>query len=409
MKKIIKLPLKILKLVLSPITHFLIPTIFRFINKRNPPTKIAFALNLGLVGGTEKVFQKHVSFASEKYDCDVFFNIAKGPIADELRKKFRVKAAKTLSYHLLRYKYIYLAQTFPNIRYIKQANPYARVSFILHEHLSGWLETFQESPDTILIDHIFCISNLVRNKFLKKVPSYPEERVTVLYNPFSNGNNDISKIENKNIDPQKFVIGYLGRVSPEKNTIGLVRIFKKINKIMPNTKLVIAGPIYDHLQEYKELFLKEISENPNIEYLGPIGGVGQMSPEEFFGKIDGLAFSSFIEGIALTATEAMSYGLPVISTNVGAQSEIIKENITGMLVDIKPIKFNPFKEVKPPFQFLDEEDEDLYVQKLEKFVKTNWNQKEIAKYTIENFGDESAKKRLLEGIDQILSKEPVLP
>lgn len=404
-------PLLILKylidLFLSVIKRKILPIVYRYINKHYPSNKIAFGLNLGLVGGTERVFQMHTRFASDKYECEVIFHQAKGPIADDLRKDFKIKEGKVLSYKMLRYKYIYLAQIFPNIRFIKECNPDCRISFILHEHLSGWLETFQNSPDTILFDHIFCISNLVKDKFLEKVPWYPENRVSVLYNPFFNGNEDLSIIEKREVKPENFVLGYLGRVSPEKNTVGIVRIFKEFNKLMPNTKLVIAGPIHEHIPEYKELFLKEIKGCQNINYIGPISGEGQPTSKEFFGMIDGLAFPSFIEGIPLTATEAMSFGLPVISTNVGAMSEIIKLNETGMLVSIDPIEFNPFAELKPPFKSLTDKDEKAYVKALIEFVKFKWDSKEIAKFAIDTFGTKSAKHRFIRSVEKILSEDSI--
>ncbi len=397
----------ILDLIFAIIKRKLVPAVYRFINRNWPSDKIAFALNLGLVGGTEKVFEKHVRFAAEKYDVEVFFNKASGPIADSLKKDFKVGEGRVLSYQMLRHKYIYLAQTFPNIRFIKEANPNARISFILHEHLSGWLETFQNSPDTVLFDHIFCISKLVRDKFLDKVPWYPEERVSVLYNPHFNGNEDPKIVKNKNVDPNKFVLGYLGRISPEKNTLGLVQIFKQFNKIMPNTKLVLAGPIHEHVPEYKELFLNEIKDNPNIEYIGSIGGPGQITGGEFFSKLDGIAFSSFVEGISLVATEAMSFGLPVITTNVGAMSEAVIEGKTGMLVDIEPIDFNPFSEQKPPFKSLTKKDEEEYVKVLKKFVKHKWDNSEIFNQTIEVFGLDFARTRFMNELDKIIQSQPI--
>ena len=41
---------------------------------------------------------------------------------------------------------------------------------------------------------------------------------------------------------------------------------------------------------------------------------------------------SYIEGLPISILEAMSYGKPIISTNVGAIHEIVKNNENGFLI-----------------------------------------------------------------------------
>ncbi len=418
LKSMLKNPLKLVlaPLILLPFFAKVIARALRrkyaivtnkFLNRFFPSNKIAFACNMGLVGGAERVMQKHVMYASEEYDCEVVFQKAEGPVVDELRKHFPIRESWSPAYKLLRYKFVYIALNFPNIRFIKQVNPKTRVCFIIHDHLSGWLEAFSVTPDALLLDHVFCISKLIKDKFLEKVPWFPQDRVSVLYNPMFNGNNDLSQVKLKSNESNNFVLGYLGRVSPEKNTLGLVRIFKEFHKTHKSTKLLIAGPIHENVPEYEQEFKKEIENCEFIKYIGKVGGEGNMPPLEFFNQIDGLAFTSFVEGIPLTAAEAMSFGVPVISTNVGAVNEIVEEGKNGYLSDIEPLSFNPFVELKPPFKSLTKADIQKYLDTLDKFVKTKWNNKAIAELAISRFGDESSKKRLLSSIKAIIAKDPI--
>ena len=42
---------------------------------------------------------------------------------------------------------------------------------------------------------------------------------------------------------------------------------------------------------------------------------------------------SYNEGLPVAILEAMSYGIPVISTNVGSIEEVVKDNETGFIVN----------------------------------------------------------------------------
>lgn len=385
---------------LNPVKYNIVPFVYRIINRLFPPTKIAFALNMGLMGGTEMVTQKHIEYTQGYFKSHMFFQHATGPVAQELRKNFKVFGHKVLSYFLLRYKYIYFAQTLPNVSLIKRANPNCKISFIIHEHLSGWLETFETFFDIEYIDHIFFISEFVRKKFFEKITWYPIEKTSILYNPYLNGNNNLEyKIPKKD---NAFTIGYLGRISPEKNILSLIEIFNRFNKKYPESRLVIAGPVFNHTKEYADEFFNKIRENKQIEYLGVVGKNEKIKPENFFEKINCLAFSSFVEGVPLTALEALSYGVPIISTNVGALHEFIN-NSNGMLVDIQKINFNPFHQMNPPFKKLSETDIDNYVKTLYEFKLKKWDNYSIMKDLITKFGDQASKERFITEVKKIIN------
>ncbi|MFH1255605.1 MAG: glycosyltransferase family 1 protein [bacterium] len=110
---------------------------------------------------------------------------------------------------------------------------------------------------------------------------------------------------------------YVGNAYPHKNLEGLIKIFSKINENSPNLKLILVGKndyFYDRLKQYAKNFSK------NIIFPGYI-------PDNELGALyeNGLIyiFPSFYEGFGLPPLEAMSRGLPVVSSNKTCLPEIL--------------------------------------------------------------------------------------
>ncbi|WP_333875324.1 glycosyltransferase family 4 protein [Flavobacterium sp.] len=111
------------------------------------------------------------------------------------------------------------------------------------------------------------------------------------------------------IPEKKMVFGYLGRLSPEKGILELIRFFQNY----PEGQLRISGngPLQQEV-------LDTIKDYDNIRYLG------QSHPDElqlFFAPISVLIIPSHEESGPLVGLEAMASGRLIISTEVGAMKE----------------------------------------------------------------------------------------
>jgi glycosyltransferase involved in cell wall biosynthesis len=123
------------------------------------------------------------------------------------------------------------------------------------------------------------------------------------------------------------VISFIGRFSEEKNPFLFVDIAKNIVARSPREfKFVMAGdgPEFDNV--------KVMIENYGLEghfvLTGTIDNVAELLNDTYI-----LLIVSRIEGVPLVVLEAMNMGVPVISTDVGAVSEVVKNNINGYLID----------------------------------------------------------------------------
>lgn len=108
----------------------------------------------------------------------------------------------------------------------------------------------------------------------------------------------------------------IGTLQRRKNHLRLMQAFERIQHLVPHT-LVLAGrdgsgaeDIRSYLQEYP---------NPRIKLLGTISD--DMLPPLYSGA-DALVWVSLWEGFGLPVLEAMSCGVPVITSNVSSMPEI---------------------------------------------------------------------------------------
>lgn len=114
--------------------------------------------------------------------------------------------------------------------------------------------------------------------------------------------------------------------------IGLKRVHK-IVEILLNSKKKIHwihfgdGPLMDALKESA----KKLPHNVTVDFKG---NVNNNLIKEFYSKnhIDWFMNVSEYEGIPVSIMEAISFGIPVIATNVGGVKEIVTDS-TGILID----------------------------------------------------------------------------
>jgi len=88
--------------------------------------------------------------------------------------------------------------------------------------------------------------------------------------------------------------------------------------------------IYGGLERNYSYDIKNLEKYENVLIYGPFkGGFVNINYKEY----DLYLFTSKFEGIPISILEALSLGFPIVSSNVGGISEIIKDNETGFLVD----------------------------------------------------------------------------
>ncbi|NQV91453.1 glycosyltransferase [Candidatus Woesearchaeota archaeon] len=114
----------------------------------------------------------------------------------------------------------------------------------------------------------------------------------------------------------KTVIGYVGRISNEKNTLILLDAFKKLND--PNLHLLIVG------DGQKEL-VKKFKETKNCTVTGFVKDV-----EKYLQAMDIFVMPSLTETTSLATLEAMASGVPVVCTKLGFMKHYVVKDYNGL-------------------------------------------------------------------------------
>ena len=178
----------------------------------------------------------------------------------------------------------------------------------------------------------YCCNNFTKNQLKER---YGKNNVETLYIGTDSDKFDPKKF-NKNelkekydIPKDKKIISFVARLSEEKRPEMFVEICKRLYKKRKDLYFVIAG------DGYLMPNVKRIIDD-NFKLLGMI-----KETAEVYAISDLTVNCSTLEGLALTSYESLSMNVPVVSTDVGGQTELIDDSV-GAIVHCN---INPTKEI----------------------------------------------------------------
>ncbi|MEK7518020.1 MAG: glycosyltransferase, partial [Patescibacteria group bacterium] len=125
-----------------------------------------------------------------------------------------------------------------------------------------------------------------------------------------------------NPNPKDYLL-MMGTIGRHKNQKEAIAVAKELGM-----KLILAGKIRD--QDYFEELKKDI-DGEQIKYLSEIGFEEKL---KLYQNAKAFIFPiNWEEPFGLVMIEAMSCGTPVVAFNRGAVSEVLRDNLTGYIVD----------------------------------------------------------------------------
>jgi len=119
----------------------------------------------------------------------------------------------------------------------------------------------------------------------------------------------------------------VGAVDQNKNQKFTLECLLDINKQIPNLRLLIVGE-GDRINELKKWTLEKGLEK-NVIFVGQVGRADCM---HLMRKADLLVLTSESESFPNVLAEGQALGLPVVTFDVGAASEIVENGITGYVI-----------------------------------------------------------------------------
>jgi len=178
-------------------------------------------------------------------------------------------------------------------------------------------------------DITVCVSERVRKTFSDRFPRFSSKLKTIhngiIVEDFVSGPSRTQARKSLGIEEDSIVIGTVGRLVRVKNQSLLIEAFAGIAGSHPSCRLLIAGegPMMDRLSALAQtLGIKD-----RLLLTGKVTDINLV-----YRALDIFVLTSSIEGLPLALLEAMASGLPTISTDVGAISEVIEDGKTGIVV-----------------------------------------------------------------------------
>ena len=266
-----------------------------------------------------------------------------GPFAEELRaagisvevlgKRFRFDP---LTYLRLRNA---LRAFKPDIvqSFLFAANSYVRLPGIVPAHcqvvvsercVDSWKSGWQLAMDRRLIGRTNAMTaNSASVASFYEAVGVRRNLITVIPNAIPNEPAKYTRDQAREIlglRPEDRVVGFSGRLAPQKRLPDLIWAFQLLHQVVENARLVIVGegPERDSLAS----FARQLGCREKIVFTGH-----RADSWPLLAALDAFVLPSEFEGMSNSLMEAMSLGVPCVASDIAPNLELITHEETGLI------------------------------------------------------------------------------
>ena len=194
---------------------------------------------------------------------------------------------------------------------------------------NGKIRNFLEKRTIQIPKKFVAVSNFVGESFKKSFLSASKDKITVIQNGI-----DFETLQKKAFENQlkrtdfgfsenDFIIGAIGRLEPIKSFDVLIKIFSELKE--DRMKLCIVG---DGSQKNDLIKLsKELGLENKVFFAGQ-----RDDAYKFYPLFNCFALTSKTEGLSIALLEALSFGLPILTTHQNLTHEVIVDGVNGFLI-----------------------------------------------------------------------------
>ena len=211
-----------------------------------------------------------------------------------------------------------------------------RKTVVVHLH-GGYFATFYRSASPWMKKLVrFCLGRSARAIVLGKSLRgmfegiVPPERVRVIPNGIPDY---FGHTRHRPTNGHRRTVLFLSTLLKEKGVFEVLNALPRIASLVPDVRAVFAGEWYRAEDEQAaRKIVRDLNLESRVEFIGPVA-----PPRKFDVARDADVFvmptSYKYEGHPYVILEAMSAGLPVVSTNVGCIPETVIHDVNGFIVN----------------------------------------------------------------------------
>ncbi|MCB0170092.1 MAG: glycosyltransferase [Anaerolineae bacterium] len=171
------------------------------------------------------------------------------------------------------------------------------------------------------IDHVIAPSSYARD--MLRLNHFPAERITVSPYGITSPPADFQKVPSS-----KIRFGYIGRITPIKGVQLMIEAFTRLN-LQDRAELTLYGRADINAELYMQGLKEKVGDTANINFAGFVDNA-QIS--ELYRQIDVLVVPSlWPENSPITILEAQAHGIPVIASDVGGITDLIRHEVNGLI------------------------------------------------------------------------------
>uniref|UniRef100_UPI0040492E81 glycosyltransferase n=1 Tax=Georgenia sp. M64 TaxID=3120520 RepID=UPI0040492E81 len=174
---------------------------------------------------------------------------------------------------------------------------------------------------------VVAVGNQLRERLID-LEIAPAQKISVLQNGSANGiQTDAAKVL-RHTDKGFGVVGYVGRVTPDKGLWDLLHAWPQVRCRHPLAQLWVIGATESDAESIRLAVALESEDG--ISLLGH-----NTSMNELYGELDILVLPSHREGLPNVVLEAAVAGVPAIATDATGAGESIISGRTGLIVGMR--------------------------------------------------------------------------
>jgi len=261
--------------------------------------------------------------------------------------------------------------------YLKSRHP--QIPIIDYVHMEEWYNRnggysrYSAMYDSVIDKTLVCNENS-RKILIDHFGKNPSDVETVyigvnekIFNP-ENYNKKELKQKYLGETQNKKIISYICRISEQKRPMLFLQIISKLKEQRQNFKAIVVGDgnlLPKMKEEAKKLHIYE-----DIIFTGRLQNTGE---------IYAISDITVKEGLALTSYESLSMEVPIVSSDVGGQKELITDEV-GKIIELKQNEEDVYSEI-----YNDEEIKE-YVQAINEILdNTNEYKENCRKMILDHF------------------------
>ena len=265
--------------------------------------------------------------------------------------------------------------------YLKSRHP--QIPIIDYVHMEEWYNRnggysrYSAMYDSVIDKTLVCNENsrkILIDHFGKKPSDVETVYIGVNEKIFNPENYNKKELKQKYLGEtqNKKIISYICRISEQKRPMLFLQIISKLKEQRQDFKAIVVGDgnlLPKMKEESKKLHIYE-----DIIFTGRLQNTG-----EIYAISDITVNCSIKEGLALTSYESLSMEVPIVSSDVGGQKELITDEV-GKIIELKQNEEDVYSET-----YNDEEIKE-YVQAINEILdNTNEYKENCRKRILDHF------------------------